>query len=55
MGGIGKAVGGFIGDITGTNAAADAQVNAANQSAALQKQMFDQTQKNLNPYMNSVK
>lgn len=55
MGGIGKAVGGFIGDITGTNDAADAQVNAANQAAALQKQIFNQTQENLKPYMNAGK
>lgn len=55
MGGIGKAVGGLIGDITGTNAAADAQVNAANNSAALQKQMFNQTQANLKPYMDAGK
>lgn len=51
MGGIGKAVGGFIGDITGSNAAAEAQTNAANQAAQLQKQMFDKTQANLSPFM----
>lgn len=51
MGGIGKAVGGFIGDITGTNQAAKSQAAAANRGAHLQKQMFDQTQANLNPFM----
>ena len=55
MGGIGKNLGGFIGDITGTNAAADADINASNQAAALQKQMFDQIQSNLNPFIDAGK
>jgi hypothetical protein len=49
--GLFSGIGKIIGDITGTNAAADAQTNAANQAAQLQKQMFDQTQANLNPFM----
>ena len=53
--GLFSGIGKIIGDITGTNAAADAQTNAANQSAALQKQMFDKTQANLNPFMQAGK
>lgn len=44
-------VGDFIGDITGANDAKDAQVNAANQSAALSKEQFEAIQKNLAPFL----
>lgn len=44
-------VGDIIGDITGANDAADAQVNAANQSAALSKEQFEAIQKNLAPFL----
>ena len=44
-------VGDVIGDITGTNKAAEAQTNAANQSAALSKEQFESIQKNLAPFM----
>ena len=43
-------VGDVIGDITGTNKAADAQVNAANKSAALSKEQFEATQAGLAPF-----
>lgn len=44
-------VGDIIGDITGTNKAAEAQTNAANQSAALSKEQFEAIQKNLAPFL----
>lgn len=44
-------VGDIIGDITGANDAKDAQVNAANQSAALSKEQFEAIQKNLAPFL----
>lgn len=44
-------VGDIIGDITGANDAADAQTNAANQSAALSKEQFEAIQKNLAPFL----
>ncbi len=44
-------VGDIIGDITGSNQAAEAQTNAANQSAALSKEQFETTQKNLAPFL----
>ena len=44
-------VGDIIGDITGTNKAAEAQTNAANQGAALSKEQFEAIQKNLAPFL----
>lgn len=44
-------VGDVIGDITGTNKAAEAQTNAANQSAALSKEQLEAIQKNLAPFL----
>ena len=44
-------VGDIIGDITGTNKAAEAQTNAANQGAALSKEQFESIQKNLAPFL----
>lgn len=44
-------VGDIIGDITGANKAADAQTNAANQSAALSKEQFEAIQQNLAPFL----
>ena len=41
----------IVGGIFGTDDAADAQVESAQQGIDLQKQMFDQMQQNLNPYM----
>ena len=45
-------VGDVIGDITGTNQAADAQTNAANQSAALSQEQFEATKADLAPFKN---
>ena len=45
-------VGDVIGDITGSNQAADAQTNAANQSAALSREQFEATQADLAPFKN---
>ena len=44
-------VGDIIGDITGANQAAEAQTNAANQSAAISKEQFEAIQKNLAPFL----
>lgn len=41
----------IVGDVFGTNAAADAQIASAQQGIDLQKQMFDEMQQNLNPFM----
>jgi hypothetical protein len=43
-------VGDFIGDITGANDAADAQVNASKDSIAEQRYQFNQMKNLLNPY-----
>jgi hypothetical protein len=48
---VGDAIGSFVGGITGANKAADAQTNAANQSAALSKEQFESIQKNLAPFL----
>ena len=45
-------VGDLVGGLFGTDDAADAQVEAAEKSAELQKQMYDQTRADLMPYMN---
>lgn len=44
-------MGKIIGKITGSSDAAEAQTNAANQSAALSKEQFESTQKNLAPFL----
>ncbi len=41
----------IVGSIFGTDDAADAQVQSAQQGIDLQKQMFDQMQQNTNPFM----
>lgn len=51
MGGIAKGIGKVVGSITGSNAAADAQVNAANQSNATALQIFNQQQATLQPFV----
>ncbi len=48
---VGDAIGSVVGGITGANKAADAQTNAANQSAALSKEQFESIQKNLAPFL----
>lgn len=48
---VGDAIGSVVGGITGSNKAADAQINAANQSAALSKEQFDIIQHNLAPFL----
>ncbi|MGL4757279.1 MAG: hypothetical protein ACRCXB_33420 [Aeromonadaceae bacterium] len=48
---VGDAIGSVVGGITGSNKAADAQTNAANQSAALSKEQFEAIQKNLAPFL----
>ncbi len=48
---VGDAIGSVVGDITGANQAADAQTNAANQSAAISKEQFEAIQKNLAPFL----
>ena len=48
---VGDAIGSVVGGITGANQAADAQTNAANQSAALSKEQFEAIQKNLAPFL----
>lgn len=48
---IGDSVGGIVGDITGTNAAAEAQERAAQQGLAVSQEQFEQTQANLAPFM----
>lgn len=48
---VGDAIGSVVGGITGANKAADAQTNAANQSAALSKEQFEQIQQNLAPFL----
>lgn len=48
---VGDAIGSVVGDITGANQAAEAQTNAANQSAALSKEQFEAIQKNLAPFL----
>jgi hypothetical protein len=53
IGAIAPAVGGVIGSLISSDAAgdaADAQVAAANQSAAVQKQMYDQSRTDMAPY-----
>lgn len=44
-------VGDVVGSVLGTDKAADAQVQASQEQIALQKEMFDQTQANLAPFM----
>ena len=44
-------VGDIVGDITGANQAAEAQTNAANQSAAISQEQFEAIQKNLAPFL----
>lgn len=51
---IGPIVGGLFGMGASENAA-DAQVGAANAAAGVQRQMFNQTQENLSPFMNTGK
>lgn len=53
MGGITKGVGKVLGSITGANAAADAQTNAANQSNATALQIFNKQQATLAPFVQS--
>ena len=48
---VGDAIGSVVGGITGANKAVDAQTNAANQSAALSKEQFEQIQQNLAPFL----
>lgn len=48
---VGDAIGSVVGGITGSNKAAKAQTNAANQSAALSKEQFESIQKNLSPFL----
>lgn len=48
---VGDAIGSVVGDITGANQAAEAQTNAANQSAAISKEQFEAIQKNLAPFL----
>ena len=48
---VGDAIGSVVGGITGSNKAAKAQTNAANQSAALSKEQFQQIQQNLAPFL----
>ncbi|MGL4754819.1 MAG: hypothetical protein ACRCXB_20810 [Aeromonadaceae bacterium] len=48
---VGDAIGSVVGGITGANQAADAQTNAANQSAAISKEQFEAIQKNLAPFL----
>lgn len=48
---VGDAIGSVVGGITGSNKAADAQINAANQSAALSKEQFEAIQQNLAPFL----
>lgn len=48
---VGDAIGSVVGGITGSNKAADAQIDAANKSAALSKEQFDIIQQNLAPFL----
>lgn len=48
---VGDAIGSVVGGITGSNKAAEAQKDAASQSAALSKEQFDEIQKNLAPFL----
>ena len=48
---VGDAIGSFVGDITGSNKAVDAQVGMANQSATLSKEQFEEIQNNLAPFL----
>ncbi|NBV59439.1 MAG: DNA transfer protein [Synechococcaceae bacterium WB4_2_0811] len=48
---VGDAIGSVIGGITGSNNAAEAQKDAANQSAALSREQFEAIQKNLAPFL----
>lgn len=50
MSGITKTIGSVIGGITGTSAAADAQVNAANKANAMQQQMYKDQVQRMTPY-----
>lgn len=59
---VGKAIGSVLGDITGTNAqakaagkASDAQVKLGYDSLAEQRRQFDETQGNLQPYVDAGK
>lgn len=47
---IGRGLGRVFGDITGSNAAAEAQTNAANRAAALSREQFNKLEANLAPY-----
>jgi hypothetical protein len=44
-------VGDFVGDVLGTNDAADAQVDASNKQIAIQQQMYDQGVSMMNPFL----
>ncbi len=48
---VGDAIGSVVGGITGSNKAAEAQKDAASQSAALSKEQFEAIQKNLAPFL----
>lgn len=48
---VGDAIGSVVGGITGSNKAAEAQKDAASQSAALSKEQFESIQKNLAPFL----
>ncbi|MEI7219126.1 DNA transfer protein [Pectobacterium carotovorum] len=51
MSGIAKGIGNIVGSITGANQAADAQVNAANQSNATNLQIYREQQDRLKPWL----
>ncbi len=51
MGAVGSFVGDTIGAITGSGDAGDAQAQAAQQSAAVQKEQFEATRKDLRPFV----
>lgn len=53
MSGIGKAIGSVVGGITGSNAAADAQVKAANQSNQTSWNIYQDQVNRLAPFLNA--
>lgn len=55
MGAIGRAVGSVFGGITGSDKAADAQKQAAQQSAAVQREQFQATRQDLLPFVQAGK
>lgn len=55
MSGIGKGIGKVVGSITGANQAADAQVKAAEQSNALQQQMYQESVQRYAPFLEAGK